>query len=149
MHATLSTVSIATGAVLGKQRQCRLSAEDGKRVRPNQCKSVGDRLAKLSGSVSFFPTSVRFTLFQRFDGGPLVEFTTEQLSPVKCKLSGAFATDAETEQKLKTGPTKIKRHYNRKAKPTLIEGKSAADQTIKCANFVKQTILNVNRKFIK
>ena len=37
VHATISTVSNATGAVLGTLRQCGLSAEDGGQVGPKQC----------------------------------------------------------------------------------------------------------------
>ena len=149
VHVTISTVSDAAGAVLGRIRECGLSAEDGGRVGPNQCQSAGDGFAELAGSVASFPKSVRFILPQRSDGGPLVEFTTEQLSPGKRKLSAAFATDVETEQEVEPAPTKIKRPYNRKAKATIVEGKAAADGTIDCAKVAKQTISNIKGKFIK
>ena len=86
---------------------------------------------------------VRFTLAQRSDGGPLVKFTTEQLSPVKRKLSAGFATDAETERDLEPGPTKITRMYNGKAKANIIEGKAAADGTSECDKLTKQTISGI------
>ena len=143
VHATISTVSDAAGAVLGGLRECGLSAEDGGRVGPNQCQSARDGLAEPSGSVALFPKSVRFTLPQRSDGGPLVEFTTEQPSPVKRKLSAAFTTDVETERELEPAPTKIKRPYNRKAKANNIEGKAAADGTNERAKVAKQTISGI------
>ena len=143
VHATISTVSDAAGAVLGGLRQCGLSAEDGGRVGFNQCQSAGDGFAELAGSVAAFPKSVRFTLPQRSDGRPLVEFATEQLSPVKRKLSSAFATDIESERELEPAPTKIKRPYNTKTKANSIEGKAAADETNECAKVAKQTISNL------
>ena len=149
VHATISTVSNATGAVLGGLRQCGLSAEDGGRVGPNQCQSTGDGFAELAGSVASFPKSVRFTLPQRSDGEPLVEFTTEQLSPGKRKLSAVIATDVETEREHEPAPTKIKRAYNRKAKANIIEGKAAADGTIECNKVAKQTISGIKGNFIK
>ena len=149
VYATISTVSDAAGAVLGELQQCRLSAQDNGRVGPNQCQSAGDGFAELAGSVAAFSKSVRFTLPQRSDGQPLVEFATEQLSPVKRKLFSAFATDVESERELEPAHTKIKRPYNRKAKAYSIEGKAAADETIECAKVAKQTISNLKRKFIK
>ena len=95
VHATISTVSDAACAVLKGLRECGLSAEDGKRVGPNQCQ---DGLAEPSGSVATFLKSVRFTLPQRTDERSLVEFANKQPSPVKRKLSAAIATDVETER---------------------------------------------------
>ena len=149
VHATISTVSDAAGAVLGRLRECGLSAEDGGRVGPNQCQSAGDGLEEFSGSVAAFPKSVRFTLPQRTDGTPLVEFTTVQPSPVKRKLLSSIASVDETERELEPAPTKIKRAYNRKAKANIIEGKAAADGTIECAKDAKQTISNIKGKFFK
>ena len=149
VHATISTVSDAAGAVHGGLRQCRLSAEDGGRVGPNQYQPAEDGFAELAGSVATFPKSVLFTLPQRSDVRPMVEFATEPLSPVKRKLSSAFATDVESERELEHAPTKIKRPYNRKAKANSIEGKAAADETIECAKAAKQTISNLKGKFIK
>ena len=131
VHATISTVSDATGAVLGGLRQIRLSAEDGGRVGLNQCQSAGDGFVELAGSVAAFPKSVRFTLPQRFDGQPLVEFATEQLSPVKRKLSSAFATDVESERELEPAPTKFKRPYNSKANATASKEKQLAMKRLK------------------
>ena len=147
VHATISTVFNAAGAVIGGQRQCALSAEDGGRVGPNQCESAGDAFAELVGSVASFPISVRFTLPQRSDGGLLVEFTTEQLSLGKRKLSSAIATDVETERELEPASTKIKRPYNRKAIAN-IERNAAADETIERAKVAKQTISGIKGKFI-
>ena len=149
VHATISTLSNATGAIFGGLRQCGLSAEDNGRVGPNQCESAGDGFAELAGSVASFPKSVRFILHQRSDGGPLVEFTTEQLSPNKRKVSADLATDVETEQEVEPAPTKIKRPYNRKAKANIVEGKAAPDGTIDCVKVAKQTISNIKGKFIK
>ena len=149
VHATISTVSNTTDAVLGKLRQCGLSAEGGGQVGPTQCQSAGDGFAELAGSVASFPKSVRFTLHQRSDKWLLVEFTTEQLSPGKRKLSAAFATDVETEQEVELAPTKIKRAYNGKAKANIVKEKAAADGTIDWAKVAKQTISNIIGKFIK
>ena len=55
VHATISTVSDAAGAVLEGLRQCGLSAENGGRVGPNQCESAEDGFAKLVRGVASFP----------------------------------------------------------------------------------------------
>ena len=130
VHATISTFSNATGAILGGLRQCGLFAEDGGRVGPYQCESARDGFAELAGSVASFHKSVRLTLPQRTDGEPLVKFTTEHLSPGKRKFSAAIATDFETERELATATIKIKRVYNKKVKANIIKGKAAADGTI-------------------
>ena len=149
VHATILTVSDAAGAVPGRLQKCGLFAEDGGRVRPNQCQSAGDKIEQTSGSVASFPKSVRFTLPQRSDGRPLVEFTTEKPSPVKQKLLFAIASDDETERELEPAFTKIKRAYNRKAKANIIKRKAAADGTLECAKDAKKTISNIKGKLIK
>ena len=55
VHATISTVSDAACAMLGRLRECELSADDNGRVGPNQCESARDGLAEPSGSVAAFP----------------------------------------------------------------------------------------------
>ena len=97
VHATISTVSNVAGAVLGGLRQCGFFEEDNGRVGHSQY--AGVQLAELAGSVATSHRSVRFTLPQRSDIGPLVAFTTDQLSPGKRKSSAAFAAEAERKFK--------------------------------------------------
>ena len=119
LHAAISTLHNATGAVLGGLQQCGLLEEVGGGTGPGQSPGIRDK--ELAGGGNSCARHVRFTLPERSDGRPVVaDAGSAELSSSNRKPTDSITAESEGEP-----DHGAKRKYTRKEKTNSIEGISA------------------------
>ena len=131
VHAAISTLHNAAGAVLGGMQQCGLFEKVGGGTKPGQSAGIRDKI--LAGNSNSCARTVRFTLPKRSDGRPFLG----DAASAKLFSSNRKPTDSNTAESEREPDHGAKRKYTRKEKSNSIEGKSDSSGKSECSKTSK------------